>query len=91
VERYLDARGRRIVEAVCTAADGLGVSPLEVALAWVRDQPGVTAPILGARTAAQLRGALAVEDVVLPAEIRTALDDISALDIGYPERAERGR
>jgi aryl-alcohol dehydrogenase-like predicted oxidoreductase len=91
VERYLDARGRRIVEAVCTAADGLGVSPLEVALAWVRDQPGVTAPILGARTAAQVRGALAVEDVVLPAEIRTALDDISALDIGYPERAERGR
>ena len=47
-----------IVDAVATAADGLGVSPLEVALAWVRDRPGVAAPIVGARTAAQLRGAL---------------------------------
>jgi aryl-alcohol dehydrogenase-like predicted oxidoreductase len=91
VERYLDPRSRRIVEAVCTAADGLGVSPAEVALAWVRDQPGVTAPILGARTAPQLRGVLAVEDVVLPAEIRTALDDVSMIGIGYPERAERTR
>ena len=32
--------------------------PLEVALAWVRDRPGVTAPIVGARTAAQLKAAL---------------------------------
>ena len=91
VERYLDARSRQVVEAVCTAAEGLGVSPLEVALAWVRDQPGVTAPILGARTAAQLRGALEVESVVLPAEIRTALNDVSAIELGYPERTERPR
>ena len=34
---------------------GSGWTPLEVALAWVRDRPGVTAPIVGARTAAQLR------------------------------------
>ena len=46
---------------MATAADGLGVSPLEVALAWVRDRPGVTAPILGARTAGQLHGALPAE------------------------------
>ena len=44
------------------AADGLSWSPLEVALAWVRDRPGVTAPIVGARTAAQLRGSLTVEE-----------------------------
>ena len=49
-----------IVEAVATAAGGLGVSPLEVALAWVRDRPGVAAPILGARTVGQLLGALQV-------------------------------
>ena len=60
---------RGIVEAVARAADGLGWTPLEVALAWVRDRPGVTAPIVGARTAAQLRGALGVEDKSLPAEI----------------------
>ena len=56
IERFLDDRSRRIVESVCTAADGLDASPLEVALAWVRDAPGVTAPVVGARTAAQLQG-----------------------------------
>ena len=74
---YLDDRGRGIVEAVARAADGLGWSPLEVALVWVRDRPGITAPIVGARTAAQLDGALGVEDLTLPAEIVEALDDVS--------------
>nr|WP_246220730.1 aldo/keto reductase [Phytoactinopolyspora mesophila] len=78
VDRYLDVRSRQIVEALCTAADGLGVQPLEVALAWVRDRPGVVAPVLGARTAAQLNTQLAAEDLELPEEIRTALDDVSA-------------
>ena len=68
---------RGIVEAVARAADGLGWTPLEVALVWVRDRPGVTAPIVGARTAAQLQGALGVEDKSLPAEICDALDDVS--------------
>jgi aryl-alcohol dehydrogenase-like predicted oxidoreductase len=78
VGSYLDERGTQIVEAVARAADGLGWSPLEVALAWVRDRPGVTAPIVGARTAAQLLGALSVEELELPAEIIAALDDVSA-------------
>jgi aryl-alcohol dehydrogenase-like predicted oxidoreductase len=86
VEPYLDEAHARVVQSVCTAAEGLGVSPLAVALAWVRDQPGVGSPIVGARTAAQLLGILADVDIVLPAEIRQALDDVSALSFGYPER-----
>ena len=74
---YLDDRGRGITEAVCRAADGLGWSPLEVALTWVRDRDGVTAPVVGARTAQQLRGALGVEELSLPSEIVDALDDVS--------------
>jgi len=69
----------RIVDAVARAADGLDWSPLEVALSWVRDQPGVTAPIVGARTAAQLRASLLAEECELPTEIRQALDDVSAV------------
>jgi aryl-alcohol dehydrogenase-like predicted oxidoreductase len=88
-ERYvgvhLDARAGQIVEAVCKAAEGLELSPVEVALAWVRDQPGVSAPLLGARTAGQLAGLLTVEDVTLPDEISDALDDVSAPEVGYPE------
>jgi aryl-alcohol dehydrogenase-like predicted oxidoreductase len=77
VERYLDPRGHAVVEGVAKAAEGLGWSTAEVALAWVRDRPGVTAPIVGARTAEQLKAALTVEECELPAEIVTALDDVS--------------
>ena len=62
------------------------MEPLQVALAWVRDAPLVTAPVVGARTAAQLRSILAGERLVLPAEIRAALDDVSAPEVAYPER-----
>lgn len=86
VEARLSEPAGRIVEAVATAADGLGTSPLAVALAWVRDRPGVVAPVVGARTAAQLAGSLAAEQIVLPAAIRDALDDVSAPPVGYPER-----
>jgi aryl-alcohol dehydrogenase-like predicted oxidoreductase len=74
-----------IVEAVATAAEGLATSPVAVALAWLRDRPGVSAPILGARTLGQLTGALASETLDLPHEIRDALDDVSAPLTGYPE------
>jgi aryl-alcohol dehydrogenase-like predicted oxidoreductase len=78
VGRYLHARAGRIVEAVSTAAQGLEATAVEVALAWARDAPGMAAVVVGARTAAQLRGSLSAEDLVLPAEIRRALDDVSA-------------
>jgi aryl-alcohol dehydrogenase-like predicted oxidoreductase len=77
VEPYLDERSQRIVEAVQVAADGLGYSPLEVALAWVRDAVGVTSSIVGARTGAQLRGILRSEEISLPAVVREALDQVS--------------
>ncbi|WP_328546412.1 aldo/keto reductase [Streptomyces platensis] len=85
VAPYLDETASRVVEAVTTAADGLAVTPLQVALSWVRDRPGVTAPILGARTAQQLRAALSVETLSLPDEIRQALDDVSAPVHHYPD------
>jgi aryl-alcohol dehydrogenase-like predicted oxidoreductase len=78
VEPYLQERSARIVDAVAVAAEGLGFSPLEVALAWVRDTPGVTSAIVGARTGAQLRGILKSEEVSLPEIVREVLDEISA-------------
>lgn len=78
VQPYLDERSRRIVESCVTAAEGLGASPLAVALAWVRDRPGVASAIVGARTHAQLLGVLESETLVLPWEIREALDDVSS-------------
>lgn len=84
VRAYLGDRHRRIVEGVGRAAEGLGVSPAEIALSWVRDRPGVVAPVIGARTIHHLRSALAGDSLTLPAEIRSALDELSAPAVGYP-------
>ncbi len=78
VEPYLREKPQRIVEAVAVAAEGLGFAPLEVALAWVRDTPGITSAIVGARTGAQLRGILTSEEIVLPSVVRDALNEVSA-------------
>lgn len=94
VEPYLEARSRAVVEAVAKAADGLGLTPLQVALLWVRDAPGVTAPLLGARTTTQLQPHLDAEGLVLPDEIVRALDDVSggpnAMREAIPGEVARG-
>ena len=77
VEARRNERSARIVHAVLTAADGLGTSPLAIALAWVRDRPGVAAAVVGARDVAQLSASVAAEQVRLPDEICAALDDVS--------------
>ncbi|GAB4586115.1 aldo/keto reductase [Nocardia sp. IFM 10818] len=74
----LDDRAVRVVDAVVTAADGLGTSPLAVALAWIRDQPGVASMLVGARDIGQLTGILAAETLELPRAIAAALGDVSA-------------
>lgn len=73
------------MDAVQTAADGLAVTPLQVALAWVRDRPGVAAPVIGPRNSQQLTAALSVEALSLPDEICRALDDVSVPVHRYPD------
>ena len=81
VQPYLSSRARTIVEALVTAAEGLGKHPAQVALAWVRDRSPIACAVVGARTAAQLRESLgqdaAEEEAQLPDEIRSVLDEIS--------------
>ncbi|MEV6714553.1 aldo/keto reductase [Lentzea sp. NPDC051208] len=86
VEQHRNDRAARIVQAVSTAAEGLGTSALCVALAWVRDRPGVVSPVVGARDTNQLLASLEAEELTLPPAIRAALDDVSAIELGYPER-----
>ncbi|ROR71741.1 aryl-alcohol dehydrogenase-like predicted oxidoreductase [Bogoriella caseilytica] len=86
VEPYLGDASRAVVEAVATAASGLERSAAEVALAWARDAPGISSAIVGARSAAQLRGTLGAVDLELPAPIRAVLDEVTDLEVGYPER-----
>ena len=86
VEKYAaDDRCAEIVGEVLRFARELAVSPVVVALSWVRDRPGVVAPLVGARTAAQLAESLASEDFALPDDVRRRLDEVSAIPISYPE------
>jgi aryl-alcohol dehydrogenase-like predicted oxidoreductase len=77
VDPYLDEGSHGIVEAVVRAADGLSLSPIHVALAWLLARPGVSSALIGARTTAQLVASLEAWAVDLPQEIVAALDDVS--------------
>jgi aryl-alcohol dehydrogenase-like predicted oxidoreductase len=55
-----------------------GATPSQVALAWVAQQPGVTSPIIGPRTLAQLEDCLGAVHVRLTAEDRARLDAVAA-------------
>ncbi|EMY34489.1 oxidoreductase [Arthrobacter crystallopoietes BAB-32] len=78
VEPYLTGRPVRITEALATAARGLDVPPLELALGWLLGQAGVATAVVGPRTPAQLNQILQASPKSIPAEIASALDDISA-------------
>ena len=64
--------------------DAHGVSAAQVALAWLAGRPGVANIIIGARTEAQLKDNLAAASLVLTAEQRQLLDDVSLLPLLYP-------
>jgi aryl-alcohol dehydrogenase-like predicted oxidoreductase len=66
------AAGRQVAEL----ARAQGRTASQLALLWLKDQPGVTAPILGPRTEAQLQDALAVLEDQLDGETAAAMDRI---------------
>jgi aryl-alcohol dehydrogenase-like predicted oxidoreductase len=66
------------LDVVRDIAEQIGATPSQVALSWVRDQPAVTAPIIGARTIEQLRDNLGAADLVLDAEMTDKLSKASA-------------
>ena len=82
---YLNDRSRAIVDAVCTAAEGLGLTPIDVALVWTSARRQVSSAVIGARTAAQLRVVLNSVNAQIPPEIHEALDEVSAIERGYPD------
>ena len=70
------AKSRARVEVFEKFCDELGQKPAEVGLAWVLCHPGVTAPIVGPRTMAQLDSVVRVLDVKLAEDTLKKLDEI---------------
>jgi aryl-alcohol dehydrogenase-like predicted oxidoreductase len=75
---YLDESGLAVVQALTEVADGHGVAPATVALAWLQSRPGVVAPIASARTPEQLPALLAAATLSLAQDELAALDAASA-------------
>lgn len=78
VDWALSAEYTGITEAVARAAEGLGRTPLDVALAWVRDLPGVSSTVIGPRTSRQLEQILTSSSEPLPDQIRQVLTEIAS-------------
>ncbi len=70
------AQNRDRLEAYEDLCAGLGEQPANVALAWLLHREGVTAPIIGPRTAAQLDESLRAADLTLDADVLKRLDDL---------------
>ena len=80
----LTERGLTIADAVRKLAAELGTTPSRVAVAWTLTNPAVTAPILGARTLAQLEDNLGALDLEFTDQQLAALNEVSAVDLGFP-------
>lgn len=72
----------RVIDALLAMADEVGKTPAQVALNWLMQRPGVTAPILGPRTLEQLEASLGAAGWALTAGQMDALDEAS--DTGVP-------
>jgi aryl-alcohol dehydrogenase-like predicted oxidoreductase len=72
------------VDALVAIATERGVSPAQVALAYLLGKPAVTSLVIGARTSAQLADNLSAADLALTAEERAQLDKVSQPPLIYP-------
>ncbi|OXM88210.1 aldo/keto reductase [Paenibacillus rigui] len=85
-ERYSKESNYEIAERFTDYALEREVHPASLAVAWVMSHPGVTAPIIGARSVEQLEPSLAAADISMTPEWR---QEISALSIAPPPATDR--
>jgi aryl-alcohol dehydrogenase-like predicted oxidoreductase len=74
----------QVLDQLFEVAEALGKQPAQVALRWVLQRPGVTAPIIGARTLEQLETNLGSTGWALEAESMARLDQASDVELPYP-------
>ncbi len=81
---YNNERTWTIIDALFAVADEAGKTPAQVALNWLLCQPGVTAPIIGARNMQQFEDNLGAADWSLTPEQVTRLSTASKMTLPYP-------
>lgn len=80
----LSEQNLRIAGEVQKIADEVGHSPSQVALNWLRQQPGVVIPIVGATKASQIKDNLGCVEFELTKEHLERLDEVSQIELGFP-------
>jgi hypothetical protein len=80
MDKYLNARGHAVLDALDAVAAETGTNPSTVALAWLGAQPAVTAPIASARTPAQLEDFIGAMELELDGGQLARLDAASRSD-----------
>jgi aryl-alcohol dehydrogenase-like predicted oxidoreductase len=81
---YDEAKTHDVIDALVEVAEGHGVPPVQVALAWLLARPGLTSAIVGARDVAQIGGTLPAADLKLSTEELSHLDKASSMPLPYP-------
>lgn len=76
VKARITQRGLDVGQAVSKMAQERGLTASQLALLWTKDQPGVTAPIVGPRTLAHLEEALGILDKSLAESDRPLFDEL---------------
>ncbi len=96
--KYLKKEGKRVpkdsykfsekhietTKTVVAIANKLGLEPGQVALRWVMQKDQVVIPIVGARKLSHIQSSLKCVDFVLPDSVINQLDEVSAIEMGYP-------
>ncbi len=81
---YNNERTWSVLDALFAVAEEAGKEPVQVALRWLLQRPGVTAPIIGARTLAHLESNLGAAGWELSPAQMTRLTEVSEPDLPYP-------
>jgi aryl-alcohol dehydrogenase-like predicted oxidoreductase len=74
----------KIAEKVIEVSNEIGCSPSQVAINWVRQQPGVIIPIIGAKTQAQTNDNIDCLKFSLNEEQINEMSKVSKIDLGFP-------
>jgi len=78
VSQYLDAKGMSILDALDKVSADTGAKPAEIALAWLLNKKGVTAPIASATSLSQLDSLIEAAKLTLSADAMALLDKAGA-------------
>ncbi|MEW6045318.1 MAG: aldo/keto reductase [Bacillota bacterium] len=82
--RYNNEYTWRVIDALFEVAREVGKTPAQVAIHWLLQKPGVTAPIIGARNLQQLEDNLAAAGWRLERALVEKLDQASDVELPYP-------